>query len=83
MVLFFLFTGDDLYPSDVDYFNKINTEHEDKTVLELRNSSKHLHRFEVVYTEGLKIEFVLQNYTPKNHINMGDKIIQAQISLPK
>lgn len=76
------FPGDDLYPSNVDYTNDIILEHKDKTVLELRESSKHIHRFEVIYAEGLKTQLLMQNYKPKNHINMGNKKIQAQISVP-
>ena len=66
---FLLFSGDELYPSSVDYDNTVN--YIDQTILEIRESSKIVHRIEA---DKEKKQLVIQNYKPKHHINMEDKI---------
>ncbi|KAJ0182308.1 hypothetical protein K1T71_001677 [Dendrolimus kikuchii] len=69
--------GDDLYTSYLD--NKDNNIiNIDKTILELRESSKILHRLELAETGQ---HLVIKNYKPEHHINMGDKIFPVQVAL--
>ncbi|XP_073958156.1 acyl-coenzyme A diphosphatase NUDT19 isoform X2 [Choristoneura fumiferana] len=64
-----LLPGDDLYPSDVDYNN--GAIKADETVLELRERSKVLHRYE---SFGSVKQFIIKNFK-SDHIDMGDRII--------
>ncbi|CAF4875005.1 unnamed protein product [Pieris macdunnoughi] len=72
----FLLPGDHLYPTNVDYNTEIITK--EKTALELRDTTKTLHRIEIVGSERL---IVTHNYTPKNHINMGNQVKSVNISI--
>lgn len=65
-----LLPGDELYPSSVDY-NDNTVKYIDQTILELRESSKIIHRVE---SGKEKKQLVVHNYKPKHHINMEDKI---------
>lgn len=69
------FSGDDLYPSSVDYYST-TVESVDKSLEELRQNSNVIHRFEVK-----PARFIFKNYKPKNHINMGDRAISANVVL--
>lgn len=72
-----LLAGDDLYTSYLE--NKDNNIiNIDKTILELRESSKILRRLEITKTGQ---QFILKNYKPENHINMGDKILPINITI--
>lgn len=63
------FSGDDLYPSNVEYNNgDIKAE---ETVLELRERAKVLHRYE---SFGSVKQFIIKNLK-SDHIDMGDRII--------
>lgn len=75
--------GDDLYPLNVNYNEELSKLYSDKTVLELRESCHKLHRLEVTHTHGYKTEYVFRGLNPTNHINMGDKIISANIAVHK
>ncbi|XP_028169850.1 nucleoside diphosphate-linked moiety X motif 19-like [Ostrinia furnacalis] len=77
-----LLPGDDLYPTNVDYTNGNDKTIKDNTVLDLRNSSNILHRFEIIHSES-RGQFVIQKYKPSNHINMGDKTIRVQMTIHK
>ncbi|CAK1540283.1 unnamed protein product [Leptosia nina] len=72
----FLLPGDHLYPANVDYNAQIITK--DKTTKELRDTTKTLHRLEIAGSERL---IVVHNYTPKNHINMGNQIKSVNITI--
>ncbi|XP_047520644.1 acyl-coenzyme A diphosphatase NUDT19-like isoform X2 [Pieris napi] len=72
----FLLPGDHLYPTNVDYNTEIITK--EKTALELRDTTKTLHRIEIVGSDRL---IVTHNYTPKNHINMGNQVKSVNISI--
>lgn len=70
----FLFSGDDLYPTTVDY-NDNTIKYIDKTLLELRERSKTLNRLEIC--EKYRV-FIIKNYKPEHHINMEEQIIGAR-----
>lgn len=65
-----MFSGDELYPSSVDY-NDNTINYIDQTIIELREASKTIHRIE---SDKEGAHLVIQNYKPKHHINMEDKI---------
>lgn len=69
--------GDDLYPSDVNDNNN-NNKYIDKTILELRENCKTIHRAEYPKSKDIKPVFVIRNYKPYNHIDMGDRTITLQ-----
>lgn len=66
----FMFPGDDLYPTSIDY-NDNTVKYIDKTILELREGCKTLHRLE---SKGETKQFIIQNHKPDHHINMEDKV---------
>lgn len=75
----FLFTGDELYPSTIDY-NDNNIDYIDKTILELREKSSVIHRVEIKKTKANNnnTQIVLKNYKPNSHIDMGDIILPVR-----
>ncbi|XP_075976488.1 acyl-coenzyme A diphosphatase NUDT19 [Anticarsia gemmatalis] len=68
-----LLPGDDLYPTSVDY-NDNTIKYIDKTVLELREGSKIIHRVEA-QKESKRL--LIQNYKPEHHVNMEDLVVPA------
>ncbi|XP_038207639.1 nucleoside diphosphate-linked moiety X motif 19 isoform X1 [Zerene cesonia] len=72
----YLLPGDHQYPTNVDYNGKIIKK--DKTTIELRDTTKTLHRFEAV---GSKRYIVTHNFQPRNHINMGNQIKAVNITV--
>ncbi|CAB3241100.1 unnamed protein product [Arctia plantaginis] len=72
-----LLPGDDLYPTIVDY-NDNTIKYIDKTILELRGSSKTLNRLEICENNRV---FIIKNYKPEHHINMEDQIIGARATV--
>ncbi|XP_022821276.1 nucleoside diphosphate-linked moiety X motif 19-like, partial [Spodoptera litura] len=69
----FTLPGDDLYPSSVDY-NDNKIKYIDQTILELRESSKSVHRIES--KENCR-RLVIQNYKPEHHIEMENKTYEG------
>ncbi|KAH9628396.1 hypothetical protein HF086_015926 [Spodoptera exigua] len=72
----FLLPGDDLYPSSVDY-NDNTTKYIDQTILELRESSKSVHRIE---SKKNYRRLVIQNYKPEHHITMENKTYEGFVT---
>lgn len=68
-----LLPGDDLYPTTLD-FNDNTIEFIDKSILELRQGCKTLHRLE--FTKKSK-QFIIENYKPEHHIVMEDNTYLA------
>ncbi|CAG4977473.1 unnamed protein product [Parnassius apollo] len=66
-----LLPGDHLYPSSVD-FNTKTIPQKDKTILELRGHKQPVHRVEL--TQSMR-KLIIQNYKPKNHINMNNIVM--------
>lgn len=64
LYLFFLSSGDDHYPADIDY-DQLPLDRKDKTVHELREGAHILHRLEVTKSES---KLIIENYTATNHV---------------
>ncbi|KAI5645035.1 nucleoside diphosphate-linked moiety X motif 19 [Phthorimaea operculella] len=71
----FVFYGDDLYPSTVDY-NTNTTIKTNKSISELRESRSSIHCIESTNSE---YRIVLKNFKPKN-IDMGDKVVPLHVT---
>ncbi|XP_072939879.1 acyl-coenzyme A diphosphatase NUDT19-like [Epargyreus clarus] len=75
--LLHLLPGDHLYPSTVDYYDpkivEINS-----TIEELFEENQSFHRF---VCQGTLDKLVIRNYTPVNHVNMGDKVITVKLTI--
>ncbi|XP_023949759.2 acyl-coenzyme A diphosphatase NUDT19 [Bicyclus anynana] len=72
-----LLPGDYSYPSNVDPSNLLVLKEDNKTILELRDTSQALHRFE---TSEKEVVLVTHNYIPRNHINMGDQVLPLNVT---
>ncbi|XP_049882997.1 acyl-coenzyme A diphosphatase NUDT19-like [Pectinophora gossypiella] len=72
----YVYAGDELYPSSIDY-NKPTVIESDKSVLELRETSRTAHRYEFVDN---KTRLVFKNFNPKN-VDMGDQVIDVHMTV--